>query len=473
MGNSKDIIELLTDGNCDPAIYFCESVHEIFANTKSYITGICEQLDRKVLIELRQKLFEKLCNQHPIFASHELCNRRTKKKLKEDIYVIGNSLVNALEDKKLRKLFKNGKQSENDSTVLSDSDGESDNASLLEVCASLKTTVAVLMNKVTLLESRIKTLESESTKSKDNNFKLDELLDESEPSIVSDAQSIIDLDMDDVPNTAEQQQNKKPNKKITVIADVHKDINGVPQPCIKKKSTVECDEISVRKSPSKKSKSFPYQPKDEFTHTTHQRRNILKSTKMKNGTNNPPKKPVIGESIAQFKVTAASANSEPGTRSYLVYVGKLSKDTDQRLIREHLLQIGVYNEDIADIIQLNCRNENETSFCISIHTHHVRKIIYTPQNWPKGVKIRPFQPAIKPNKRHTSVSRKHSRTFWSSLRDSVTNTGDMHNQYYRNRSVNRYTGQERNRYYHNQDYSKYYEDYPQSRNNKQSKSWNY
>ena len=51
--------------------------------------------------------------------------------------------------------------------------------------------------------------------------------------------------------------------------------------------------------------------------------------------------------------------------------------------------------------------------------------------------------------------------------------GDMHNQYYRNRSVNRYTGQERNRYYHNQDYSKYYEDYPQSRNNKQSKSWNY
>ena len=99
-----------------------------------------------------------------------------------------------------------------------------------------------------------------------------------------------------------------------------------------------------------------------------------------------------------FTVEAAQNSSEHNLTSIstttgsaqLVYVGRVSKDTTEDSLRKHLSSIGISNFDLADIIQLNCRNENEKSFCISVNKRAALKKIMNPLNWPDGLRIRPF-----------------------------------------------------------------------------------
>ena len=91
----------------------------------------------------------------------------------------------------------------------------------------------------------------------------------------------------------------------------------------------------------------------------------------------------------KFRVQAA-ASSRKQTPNYLIYIGKLAKDTTIPSLREHLLNIGVPNEDLADILDLNCRINNECSFCLSVQSAEAKSTISDPLNWPAGVRIRPY-----------------------------------------------------------------------------------
>ena len=112
----------------------------------------------------------KVCDQQPSLHGHVLRLRRKKKNITGDIYVIGNSLVNGLEDKKLQRLLKKEECSLNESKVSSDSDKDDDITinprNLMEACVSLKSEVVALTGKVNSLESRLKDLEAEITMSK-------------------------------------------------------------------------------------------------------------------------------------------------------------------------------------------------------------------------------------------------------------------------------------------------------------------
>ena len=97
--------------------------------------------------------------------------------------------------------------------------------------------------------------------------------------------------------------------------------------------------------------------------------------------------------------------------TYLVYVGKLAKNTTQELLRDHMIQVGLKTDDVADIISLKCRNENESSFCISLYTDDAKKVLYNKNNWPNGVRIRPFKPRNAPQvqPRHSSINTSRRR----------------------------------------------------------------
>ena len=72
------------------------------------------------------------------------------------------------------------------------------------------------------------------------------------------------------------------------------------------------------------------------------------------------------KSDLKFEIAAAS-NADDGRSgpTHLVCLCRLvNKGND---IREHLLHIRIMNEDIANVIKLNCKNKKESSFCLSIH----------------------------------------------------------------------------------------------------------
>ena len=95
-----------------------------------------------------------------------------------------------------------------------------------------------------------------------------------------------------------------------------------------------------------------------------------------------------GNRRSQFKLEAASSEDKPSTGpTYLIYVGKLSKVTTVNSVRDHLRQIGLPNEDDADVLQLKCKNINEKSLCVSIHSPSGKDKLYDPHNWPLGVRV--------------------------------------------------------------------------------------
>ena len=70
----------------------------------------------------------------------------------------------------------------------------------------------------------------------------------------------------------------------------------------------------------------------------------------------------------------------------------LSKTTEKAL-REHLTEIEIPQQCVADVIKLNCRKPEASSFCLSLFPdkEEVEEKVYNPSNWPRGVYIRRFQ----------------------------------------------------------------------------------
>ena len=215
MGVPVDIVDLITDQNEDTATSFCHFIKEIFACPKLDIITFCEKLEISDLIETRNQLYQKMCEQQPNYHGQQLRRRRKKKMLIEDIYILGNCTVNSLEDKKLRSILTDdNKSSQQDSIVSVNSDSETCenntlDLDLFETCIRLKSSVTELMKTVKSLESRIETMESEATRMK---LTIANLKDRKQSETVF-SESI------------DSQSTQNPNTKV-IRAEVHKDINS-------------------------------------------------------------------------------------------------------------------------------------------------------------------------------------------------------------------------------------------------------
>ena len=156
---------------------------------------------------------------------------------------------------------------------------------------------------------------------------------------------------------------------------MHKDINGVNQIAITNETVKIQDIDGETKSDSE----------CRFRHTAAERRNILKGQRRK-----PYIKLDESKKVDNFKVKASASARKWTGPTHLIYVGRLSKASTCDSLREQLLDIGVTNVDIADILHLNCRNRDESLFCVSIHGDHPNQILLDPVNWPYGIRIRPY-----------------------------------------------------------------------------------
>lgn len=73
---------------------------------------------------------------------------------------------------------------------------------------------------------------------------------------------------------------------------------------------------------------------------------------------------------------------------WTVYVGKLSPTTTCDDVRAHLGDTHI--SGIADLFKLSAEESPVSSFCVVFDNQSSIDQVYQADNWPKGVKVRPY-----------------------------------------------------------------------------------
>ena len=102
----------------------------------------------------------------------------------------------------------------------------------------------------------------------------------------------------------------------------------------------------------------------------------------------------------QYRIKSATAIVQ---KNHLIYIGRLEKETTEDAVRAHIADVGLSNKSVADDIKLKCRSEHESSFCLSVSSEKSKSVLFDPENWLSGARIRQFKPAH-PRKRFTGTS---------------------------------------------------------------------
>ena len=398
------LFQTIIDSNDHCVDIFTDNISAVYAHPKCDIIEFCTELNEQKLKLLRSKLYEKFRYLLPCsFYSegHSLRTRKKKLTLAEDIYVLGNSVVNKTEDSRLGKILK--PQSAGDTSSLESDSSNSLDSILVQNYITMKQSIEDMTKQIGVLVTRTKHLETEVTvlktviaqlsqeKTEDKPFKK---LEVDNVSIFSEEESEIDesqyYDLD-IMDTNKAQSDL--SKQIIVKAEVHHDINGVPQ-VIQSKGNKQ-NEITG------------------FRHTRAQRKKIKRS-KVAPETQN--------KNVSTSKVRAADTGVQSGkghSGTYVVYIGRLKKETSEEDLRAHITDIGVPSDEIADVIPLRCRNEAQSSYCISLNSKSAESTVLCDKNWPHGVRVRLFHPRSRNNTRSTRLN-------------SSSTSGNYHRNYHRN-----------------------------------------
>ena len=100
---------------------------------------------------------------------------------------------------------------------------------------------------------------------------------------------------------------------------------------------------------------------------------------------------VVGSAPARrFRIEAAKVNAhsnKPGVIA--IYVGHMNENSTETSLKDHLRDIGITS--VTGIVNLRCRLQGKTSFCVSLDSQRDEEKMYKPENWPAGVRDRPFK----------------------------------------------------------------------------------
>ena len=381
MATEEYIFDQIINSGEDIAVTFKEKLSEIFAHTQREILDFCGTLDKDQLVAIRSILFDKVQIILPAYNSHELVIRRNKGKLCEDIYVIGNCVVSKLEDRRLKRIVKSDTSSELSLSQADKSTLIGDDTDVLHICATLKSTVDALSLQVSRLKTRVGILEEDL-------------------SVAVETIQALKRPKQVMPTNQEKEES---NDTESLSSDLEED-QGPVEP----ESSRSTDQPTVITSPQQNRivpQIEPEEPnrKDSAGLTENQgfrlsnddRRKIRKGNKghkVSTAEMNLNKN-IIGNSHGNHNIKSAEptpCNETDQSGPFYVYVGRLSPDTSEQSLRTHLDGIGVTNINVTDVIKLNSRNENQSSFCITLSSKASKNLMFSPENWPAGIMIRPY-----------------------------------------------------------------------------------
>ena len=367
--NSLNLLSHAGDHLCDTIL---ENIVDIFANTKDDIIDVLKTIDEHQLITSRDCLFDVLVLLFPEFSCSALIARRKKKLLAEDIYVIGYCVVNNQKDKRLSNILK--AEPENTSLTIEENE-ESDITQALNSCVPIKLVTNELSSTVKDLLSRIQHLEEEVTSLK---LKLAAESQRNKP-VVNLNREVVDLT--DVKEQFEHTKDRRFVDESTDIIQSVEENDAVGPELILNRVLVQAEvHADVNGNTSQVTDSFD---KTEFHHKNTERQKIKRG---RAGTKQTYKASIQGASKEFCKISNITGTK---TQTQLIYIGGLARNTSESDLRSHLLQIGVVNNDIADVIKLHCK----TSFCLSLNQNpKAQTIVFSEKNWPTGSRIRQYYP---------------------------------------------------------------------------------
>ena len=249
------------------------------------------------------------------------------------MYVLGNCLVNELEDKKLSKILKqeHGKLSTDENSkhevfVIDDDCCHDFCKRLLEGYVELQSDMSNMKKKMKNMEARIEELESQATEKKLKSEDMKNSITNLNHSAVSDAQSIVSELK--VRNTLEKLQ------KVGEV-DYHSDANGRIISGTGDVRNLNPEEIiTVLCSPQK----TEIKESSPFRHRTKERKTIIKG-KRPGDTEHKQNVTKGSNREKKFKITAAKLTPPMQGPTHLIYVGKLDSSTEETALREHYLKL--------------------------------------------------------------------------------------------------------------------------------------
>ena len=372
---SRSVFDILNEAGDDLVTEFCDKLSEIYAYTQEDIIDFCDTLTEDQLVLIRSQLFEKLIVILPTYNSQELYTRRKKKRLCEDVYIIGYCVVSGLEDRRIKKILKTDPSNEGASSQVDTSTADFDDCDLRQFCASMKSTIEALTTQVNRLKTRVGILEEDLTSAncvflnltKDTNLSQDMAAPNIEPTTKAET-------TEDQPDVAvlNSEGPESKSKKAT------------PEP---RQNRIIPPGQPIRNSETKKEDHNV----QGFHHSKNDRRKIISGQRFLHAA--PPgvkKSPIVGNSHQSHRIQSADYNVTEPSGLALVYVGRLSSNASEDSVRSHLYDIGVTDNQLADVIKLNCRKDNESSFCISLNEGLAQNILFDSSNWPTGVRVRQY-----------------------------------------------------------------------------------
>ena len=406
---SKEPLErfVLTYTDNLTAIYEYDSceIHEFLTSLKVDT----EAQKRDILFNLRKCLHEKLCEFFPD-SYDELYNRKKASKLVNDIYIIGHSVVNKMEDKRLKTVYKKLRGNDlelslpvvTDDSILDDHIDENNTHEVVNVCIQLKVTVKDLCNTVNRLQDDIKELTA----------RLEDQPNQRCPHCVGDPR-----------NTPAAHDNPPRDNETPPRDNETPPSDNVPAPEQAAAQTDEAEatapghreEVNGHQSPG--SVDDPNDLDDQ--HQSDSNTNAETATQVNRPTvtesqqaptdNTPPNSQsftlpqrqrkqakqgrlftvVNGSATRQMSISGINNANRPSAAPKSVYVGKLAESTTPDSLRKHLREEGI--NDVVDVIDLRCKIQGRSSFCIIVESQQSETTLYDPNIWPLGAKIRQYK----------------------------------------------------------------------------------
>ena len=308
---------------------FIEHLTDVFAHVKKEILEFCESLSMSNLLLIRAEIFNQLQSDISV-DQYELCDRRKIVSLAEDVYVLGFSLVSKSPHKNLYRILKKTKttvlSSDQSTEIDVSTDDRTEITELVTICTTLKKSVKDLQMQLAEVTKRLATMENEIDRLK--GFSKE---DSSEKSLK---------------NCQEGVNSSNPVRQIEITAEVHRDkysnkqFRAKPEAKPLLKTTNEnVDAVDTLDHVMEDDEDFL----PVFRHSERERKNILKKPRRSS-----PRK----LKSATVYPTNSTDTTVKAPKTYLVYIGKLEKDTSETSIRHQLMKKGVDRADIADIMRL-------------------------------------------------------------------------------------------------------------------------
>ena len=338
---------------------FIQNLVAIYEHDKTEIIEFLSAEPRACLVDLRNALLEECCILLPEYNNKYLFARRKSHTLAEDIYILGYSVVSKLQHKDLYRIFKDANPDENSINEVGCKSEEF--SEILDVVAALKEQVNQLTQTVTNLRKRMETVEGVLTE-----------------------KQLLELD---AANSLKSYKDNMTGSEEVDTDEVSATMNG--NQSNDEQAIIENNVASAAKKPNETFvqviQTDPKPVEDDFRHSRGQRKDIRRGKHKVKSSQRPS---IIGRSEERHQVKAASKHPVTSKEHSLVYIGKLSHDTDEQAVRNQLVDCGI--TQVADVIKLNCRKPDEASFCVSLYGSEAENAVYSPDNWPAGIIVRPY-----------------------------------------------------------------------------------